>query len=196
MSNEPEDFTVLSSNAPQVTSVVTQKFGDYLRNCRAEAGLSVEDLASRAHVRAQLIHNLENNEFGDIDHFFLRATLERIALALDTNSDELLAGLETELRAQGLDTQNGRHASGNVNRQTFTPEEMGQILPKGNATRLPALLVSILIVSILILLIVAAAYQKYRARQLALPETPIQLDLPDLLTPREAPLETLEIPSN
>jgi cytoskeletal protein RodZ len=196
MSNFSTEAPVTSSS-PQVVSVSAQKFGDYLRNCRAESGFSLEDLASKSQVRVQLIQCLENNNFDlGLKPFYLKVTMERIALALDCNADDLLAKLEAELRAQGIDGSDGNSGTDSTRRHTFTPEDMGQVLPKGGANRLPALLISILIASILGLLLVAAAYQKYRARQLAMPETPMQLDLPELLTPREAPLETLEIPSN
>jgi len=196
MSSFPTEAPVTSSS-PQVVSVSAQKFGDYLRNCRAEQGLSIEDLASKSLVRGQLIRCLESNNFDlGLKPFYLKVTMERLALALDCNAEDLLARLEAELKAKGLDGLDGTTGTDGGLRQTFTPEDMGQVLPKGGAPRLPALLISILIACILGLLLVAAAYQKYRARQLAMPETPMQLDLPDLLTPREVPLETLEIPSN
>jgi transcriptional regulator with XRE-family HTH domain len=68
---------------------VAERFGDNLRRCRKQAGLSQEEVARRASMHRTQVAVAERGErLPRID------TLVKLAGALEVSPDELLAGLK------------------------------------------------------------------------------------------------------
>ncbi len=175
-------------------------FGEQLRNLRAEAGMTVADVAQKVRSSQAFILNLECGDFHKIrqhDHY-CRSFIERICLVYQSSPVELLDKFDQESRAAGrlsslveFSQQSG--ASGGC---VFAEEDLSEEKSVSPAMHLPAILICILVGMLVVLLVSAWVMQKVRARKNVEILRVIEGDLPALITPKKLPLEVLPIPNN
>ena len=78
-------------------------FGEQLRNLRAEAGMTVADVAQKVRSSQAFILNLESGDFHKIrqhDHY-CKSFIERICMVYQADPNELLEKFDQESRAAG-----------------------------------------------------------------------------------------------
>lgn len=184
----------------QVLSLEPLSFGEQLRNLRAEAGMTVADVAQKVRSSRDFIFNLESGDFQKLrqhDHY-CKSFIERICLVYQADPDELLEKFDQESRAAGRFTHlpETAQASGVPGGYVFAEEDLNEDKAVNPALHLPAILISILIGLLVVLLISAWIMQKVRERKNIQIMQKIEEELPHLITVKKRPLEVLPIPNN
>ncbi|MDD3952470.1 MAG: helix-turn-helix transcriptional regulator [Lentisphaeria bacterium] len=175
-------------------------FGEQLRNLRAEAGMTVADVALKVRSSQAFILNLESGDFHKIrqhDHY-CKSFIERICMVYQADPDELLEKFDQESRAAGrfASTIENSQQSPVSGSSVFAEEDLSEEKPVSAAMHLPAILISVLVVMLIVLLISAWAVKNVRERKNVEILKVIEGDLPALIKPKKVPLEVLPIPNN
>ncbi len=175
-------------------------FGEELRNLRAEAGLTIPDVAYQARASQELINNLEQEEWGEISvaDFYCIACIERLCAVYKVGPDDLLQKFELASRAAGRPFSSGagffsasRSGSSDI---IFTPEELSGEGAVSHGSRIPALVIALLLLMLLGLLAGGWFVQRSRTAQREDLLQRMEREIPKLIQPQPIPLETLPVP--
>ncbi len=175
-------------------------FGEELRNLRAEAGMTIHDVAHEAQTSQELIYNLEQGEFLKITKadFYCIACIERLCAVYKVAPDSLLQKFSDASRIAGRPSSSGNplftaRASGSET--IFLPEELsgGEI---GNRnSRIPALVIGLLVLMLLGLVLGGWISQRIRLAERVGILQLVEEAIPELVLPKPVPLDTLPIPN-
>ncbi len=182
----------------QVVELERQSFSEHFRTARAEAGLSIEELAAAARVRREIILNLEDGTYPQIDIYYLTTSVERLCLQLGDEGQALLEHFKEEFEDQ---EQDGPADSGNGRLLPIRPpfhlgdDALGD-LQRTDVSKLPALITLIIFILLAVLITAALFYQRYNARISAEQADRNNLELPQLIQDRRIPLDTLPVPTS
>ncbi len=198
----PDGADALSPLAEESAQLCLEplSFGERLRNLRAEAGMTVADVAQKVRSSQAFILNLESGDFLKIrqhDHY-CKSFIERICLVYQADPDELLEKFDQERLEAGRlggtldDTPSSFAAGGNV----FAEEDLSEEKSVSPALHLPAILISVLVVMLVVLLISAWVVKNVRERKNVEILQVIEEGLPSLITAKKIPLDLLPIPNN
>jgi len=177
--------------------------GMQLLQHRANAHVTVEEIAKRTRVSRDFIVNLEEGNYDKLpaDPFCLRE-IERLCFEYDIDSEPLKELFEQESRAAGRET--GSLLATSPNRGD-NPAGRNVLAPMGLAAEeesahslysLPGLLIGILVVAILVLVASAFFYQQSQRGKPTTPTNQPKIDVTQHIKPRRPPLDLLQIPSN
>jgi transcriptional regulator with XRE-family HTH domain len=180
----------------------SDSLGLQLLHYRANARLSVEEIAKRTHVSRDFIVNLEEGNYHKLpaDPFCLRE-IERICFEYDIDPDPLKELFEQESQAAGRETASLLPASAGgdrgASRNVLSPLGLSPETSRSHSLySLPGLIIGILVVGILVLVASAFFYQQsQRSKPLANPQQP-KIDAAQHIKPRRPPLDLLQIPAN
>jgi len=175
-------------------------FGEQLRNLRAEAGMTVADVAQKVRSSQAFILNLESGDFHKIrkhDHY-CKSFIERICMVYQTDPGELLEKFDQESRAAGRIGGAFEHSQQSTfpGSSVFVEDDLSDEKPVSAAIHLPAILISILVAILAILLISAWTVKNIRERKNVEILKVIEGDLPALIQTEKVPLKVLPIPNN
>ncbi|NLF94879.1 MAG: helix-turn-helix domain-containing protein [Oligosphaeraceae bacterium] len=175
-------------------------FGEELRNLRAEAGMNLHDVAHAAQASQELIYKLEQEEWQNIAmaDFYCIACIERLCSVYKVAPDSLVQKFEEASRAAGRQPAGGRAlgGSGSSGSDTFfTPDELSGESIGSRGSRIPALVIAILVLMLLGLLAGGWLVQRNRTAQREKIQQQMEQAIPKLMVPEPVPLETLPIPN-
>jgi len=175
-------------------------FGEQLRNLRAEAGMTVADVAQKVRSSQAFILNLESGDFHKIrqhDHY-CKSFIERICMVYQTDPNELLEKFDQESRAAGRMGGAFEHSQQSTlpGSAVFAEDDLNEEKPVSAAMHLPAILISILVAILAILLISAWTVKNIRERKNVEILKVIEGGLPTLIQVEKIPLKVLPIPDN
>lgn len=144
-------------------------FGEQLRNLRAEAGMTVADVAQKVRSSQAFILNLESGDFHKIrqhDHY-CKSFIERICMVYQADPNELLEKFDQESRAAGRMGGAFEHSQQSTlpGSSVFAEDDLNEEKPVSAAMHLPAILISILVAILAILLISAWTVKNIRERK-------------------------------
>jgi len=187
-------------SSSQVLCLQPLSFGEQLRDIRAEAGMTVADVAHKVRSSQAFILNLESGDFQKIhqhDHY-CKSFIERICLVYQVEPDELLEKFDQESRLAGRFPAFSADAlqPGLSARSVFAEEDLHEDKSVNPALHVPAILITVLVALLFLLLISAWVVQKNRTRRNVEVLRAIENQLPDLITAKQIPLEVLPIPNN
>lgn len=188
-----------SSKPIQVIEVPKQSFGEHFRSARAEAGLSVEEMAAAGKVREEVILHLEDGTYTQlsIDVFYLTTSVERLCLQLGDEGNAVLEHFQDELEERGFESRlpNNPNLPIPINSSDFNDNSLDP-LNRADVSKLPTVITIVIFVLLAVLILAAVSYQKYNARISAQQADQTDFDLPQLISTRHLPLEALPVPSN
>ena len=182
----------------QVVELERQSFSEHFRTARAEAGLSIEELAIAAKVRREIILNLEDGTYPQIDIYYLTTSVERLCLQLGDEGQALLEHFKEEFEDQeqdGPSETDRRHLLPIRPPFHFGDDTLGD-LQRTDVSKLPALITLIIFILLAVLITAALFYQRYNARITAEQADRNNLELPQLIQDRRIPLDTLPVPTS
>ncbi|MFA6929245.1 MAG: helix-turn-helix domain-containing protein [Lentisphaeria bacterium] len=187
--------------AAQVLCLPPLSFGEQLRNLRAEAGMTVADVAQKVRSSQEFIQNLESGDFYKIrqHEHYCKSFIERICMVYQVTPDELLEKFDLESRKTAGHSSDLLLNASRISPQTpniFAEDDLQEESGGSPALHLPAILISMLVGMLVILLLSAWIIQKIRARKNVEILNIIDQELPSLITPQKRPLEVLPIPNN
>lgn len=176
-------------------------FGEQLRNLRAEAGMTVADVAQKVRSSKEFIQNLESGDFYKIrqHEHYCKSFIERICMVYQVAPDELLEKFDLESRSTVGHSSDLLLPASRISSQApyvFAEEDLQEERGGSPALHLPAILISILVGMLVILLLSAWIMQKIRTRKNVEILNIIDQELPSLVKPQKRPLEVLPIPNN
>lgn len=177
--------------------------GMQLLQHRANAHVTVEEIARRTRVSRDFIVNLEEGNYAKLpaDQFCLWE-IERLCFEYDIDPEPIKELFEQESRAAGRETGSllatpASRADSAAGRNVLAP--MGLATEEDSAHSLyslPGLLIGILVVAILVLVASAFFYQQSQRNKPTTTHTQPQMDVAQHIKPRRPPLDLLQIPTN
>ena len=175
-------------------------FGEELRNLRADAGMNLHDVAHAAQASQELIYNLEQEEWQKISvaDFYCIACIERLCAVYKVAPDSLVQKFEEASCAAGRQSSGGRplYGSGSSGSDTvFTLDELSGDSIGSRGSRIPALVIAVLVLMLLGLLAGGWLVQRNRTVQREKILQQMEQAIPKLMVPEPVPLETLPIPN-
>jgi len=168
---------------------------------RANAHVTVEEIARRTRVSRDFIVNLEEGNYAKLpaDQFCLWE-IERLCFEYDIDPEPIKELFEQESRAAGRETGSllatpASRADSAAGRNVLAP--MGLATEEDSAHSLyslPGLLIGILVVAILVLVASAFFYQQSQRNKPTTTHTQPQMDVAQHIKPRRPPPDLLQIP--
>ncbi|MGI5923784.1 MAG: hypothetical protein GX945_02840 [Lentisphaerae bacterium] len=165
---------------------------------RANARVSVEEIARRTRVSRDFIVNLEEGNYDKLpsDQFCLWE-IERLCFEYDVDPVPLKELFEQESRAAGRETGSLAGADSAAGRNVLSPIGLPDEEKSSHSIySLPGLLIGILVVAILVLVASAFFYQQSQRHKPATAPTQPKMDVVQHIKPRRPPLDLLQIPAN
>ena len=181
----------------QVVELDRQSFPEHFRSARADAGLSIEELAAAAKVRKEIILYLENGSYPDleIDYYYLTTSVERLCFQLGDEGRAVLEHFKEEFEEKERESEEADKRPLPVRAFRFGDDALGD-LQRTDISKLPAIITLIIFILLAILITSAIFYQRYNARITAEQADRNDLELPQLILDRRIPLDTLPVPTN
>ena len=189
-----------ASSAPALLRLQGSSFSEQLRELRAEAGLTIADVAERVRSSQAFIVNLESGELHKIDQHehYCRSFIERICMLYQAAPEALLEKFEQE-RARQLNYAKelgGSRAELGAASYIFAEEDLEPEKEQSSVMNLPAITIAMLVLCLFALLLSAWITQKNRSKKSAAARLQIEQGLSQLLKIEKIPLRSLPLPNN
>ncbi|NMA44022.1 MAG: helix-turn-helix domain-containing protein [Oligosphaeraceae bacterium] len=197
---EIDDALPLAPSGARLLRLQDSSFSEQLRGLRAEAGLTIADVASRVRSSQAFIVNLESGELHKIDQHehYCKSFIERICMLYQVAPEELLEKFDKE-RAQQLAhvKKQGNESFGQGSASyIFAEKDLEPDAEQSSVMNLPAVAIAILVACLFIVLLGARIAQKNRDRKSAEAIQQIQQGLNRPLRIEKIPLRSLPVPGN